>query len=351
MEQEVTSKNTKNQILDAYNELLQKVQEQKSQEPKKVKEEKQNLELTQKAKSLSNEGIVKEVAALKVNFSSALDKLGDQFVSEYNKFEELQKAISIERKNLEELYQLSANTDSLAVMLMAQKEQKEKFEQEMTQRREELTEKINREKEQHETEMGEKRALWKKEQDERAAAEKEEAANRKKERDREEEEYLYNLKLNRKKEVDIYEDKKQKLDRELTEKKAAFEKEFQERKTAIEEAETELNELRIKNAEFPAELEKAVNDAVKATADKLKAEHKFEMQLRDKETEGELKLKDQAIAALTSKIKEMEATIKEMSQKTATAESSVKDIAMKAIESSSKPYYFEKYKESPSVEK
>ncbi len=351
MEQEVTSRNTKNQILDAYNKLLKKVQEQKSQEPKKIQEEKQNLELTQKAKMLNNEGIVKEVAALKVNFSASLDKLGDQFISEYNKFEELQKAINIERKNLEELYELSASTDSLAVMLMAQKEQKEQFEQEMAQQKEELSESIKREKEQHETDMKEKRALWKKEQEERILAEKEALENRKRDRNREEEEYLYNLKLNRKKEADIYEEKKQKLERELNERRTAFEKEFQERKTAIEEAEAELNQLRIQNAEFPKELKEAVDAAVKSAADKLMAEHKFEIQLRDKETAGELKLKEQTITTLISKIKEMENAMKEMSQKTAIAESSVKDIAIKAIESSSKPYYFEKHKESSSVEK
>ncbi len=351
MEQTVTTKNTKNQILEAYNNLLKKVQSQKSEEPKKEQEQKQKEDLSNKAKSLSNEGIIKEVSGLKVGISSALDKLADQFITEYKKFEELQKAISIEKQNLEDLYQLSASTDSLAAMLMAQKEQREKFEEEMEQRRQELTEKINTEKANHEAEMQEKRERWKKELAERTAAEKEEATRLKKEREREEEEYKYNLKINRKKEADIYEDKKQKLEKELTDKKAAFEKDFQDRKIKIEEAEAELDELRKKNAAFPGELEKAVNDAVKQTTDKLKAEHKFEMQLREKEVEGELKLKDQTISALNSKIKEMEASMKEMSQKTAVAETSVKEIAIKAIESKSKSYFIEKNRDRQDQEK
>ena len=199
MEQTVTTKNTKNQILEAYNNLLKKVQSQKSEEPKKEQEQKQKEDLSNKAKSLSNEGIIKEVSGLKVGISSALDKLADQFITEYKKFEELQKAISIEKQNLEDLYQLSASTDSLAAMLMAQKEQREKFEEEMEQRRQELTEKINTEKANHEAEMQEKRERWKKELAERTAAEKEEATRLKKEREREEEEYKYNLKINRKK--------------------------------------------------------------------------------------------------------------------------------------------------------
>jgi hypothetical protein len=49
--------------------------------------------------------------------------------------EELQQAIEFEKKNLEELYQLSANTDSLAVILLAQKEKKEAFEKEMQEKK------------------------------------------------------------------------------------------------------------------------------------------------------------------------------------------------------------------------
>lgn len=343
MEQKVTLKSTKNQILDAYNELLKKLQTQKTEEPKKEQEQQQKLELTNKAKELNDENIVKGIADLKVAVSGKLDELAGQLVDEYKKFEELQKAIDIEKQKLEDLYQLSASTDSLAVMLLAQKEQKEQFETEMAQRKQELADTIKADKEKHETEMSEKRALWKKEQAEREIAAKEEAALTKKERERKEEEYLYNLKIARKKETDLYEEKKQKLEKELIEKKDAFEKEFAERKTMIEEAEAELVELRGKNKAFPGELEKAVANAVKATTEKLETSHKFEIQLREKEVEGEQKLKDQTISTLNLKIKEMETNLKEMSAKTVKAETSVKDIALKAIESSSaKPLIVER---------
>ena len=153
MESKVTVKNTKNQIMDAYNDLLKKLQGQKSEEPKKVQEQQQKMELTDKAKSLTNQGIVKGIADLKVGISSELDKLGEMFITEQKKFDDLQKAISIEKQNLEDLYQLSANTDSLTAMMLAQKEQKEKFEQEMAQRETELAEKIKTEKEKHEAEI------------------------------------------------------------------------------------------------------------------------------------------------------------------------------------------------------
>ena len=350
MESEISSKNTKNEILAAYDELLKKVQEKKTEEPKKVQERQKQETLVKTARELSDEGIVKDIADLKVNLSSALDKLGEKFVTEFKKFEELQQAIQVEQKNLEDLYQLSVSTDSLSVMLLAQKEKKEQFEQEMAIRKNELEEKMKSERERFDTEMSEKKSLWKKEQESWQQKTKEEAEESEKSSTREEEEFQYNLKITRKKEADLYEEKKQKLEKELVEKKATFEKAFAERESAIKVAEAELKELRTKSVAFPSELEKAVAASVNAATEKLEANFRFEKELREKDTSGELKLKDQIVETLKNKIKDLETTIKELSQKAITAESSVKDIAIKAIESSSKPYYVEKTKEGPGKE-
>jgi hypothetical protein len=351
MEPQVSTKNTKNEILTAYEELLQKVQEKKTEEPKKIQEKQKQETIVKNATELSHEGIVKEIADLKVNLSSVLDKLGSSFVYEFRKFEELQQAINLEQKNLEDLYQLSANTDSLSVMLMAQKEKKEQFEREMASLKAEFDEKIKTEKEKFEAEIAEKRSFWKKEQEANSLKIKEESDELKKKRQREEEEFQYNLKVSRKKEVDLYEENKQKLDKELADKKVAFEKEFTEREAKVKEAENELKELRTRTAAFPAELEKAVSSAVKIATEKLETTFRFEKELKEKETAGELKLKDQIIETLRNKIKDLETSLKELSQKTATAEASVKDIAIKAIESSSaKPYVIEKNKDSQSKE-
>lgn len=345
MEIEVSLKNTKNEILSAYEDLLKKVQEKKTDEPKKVQEQQKQDAIVKNSAALSHEGIVKEVTNLKVSLSSTLDKLGESFVCEFRKFEELQQAIRIEKQQLEELYQLSACTDSLSAMLLAQKERKEQFEQEMASRKAELETKIEAEKERFEAEVAAQRSQWKKEQELHTAQAKEAQEEKKKVQVREEEEYQYNLKITRKKESDQYEEQKQKLEKELADKKAAFEREFAERETTIKEAEAELKELRAKNAAFPGELDKAVNAATLSVTEKLTAQFSFEKELKQKETEGELKLKDQIIETLSAKIKDMELTVKELSQKAVTAETSVKEIAIRAIESSSKPYFVEKMKE------
>jgi len=332
---ELSTKNTKNEILAAYDELLQKTQESKTEEPKKVQEKQIQETIVKTAAASSYDGIVKNLSNMKIELSSSLDKLGDRFVSEFKKFEELQQAIQIEKKSLDDLYQLSVTTDSLSVMLLAQKEKKKQYEDEMAAL-----------KSKFEEDMSQSRLQWKKQQEETTEKLKEDADTLKKNRQRDEEDYQYTLKLTRKKETDLYEEKKAKLEKELAEKKATFEKDFAEREAKIKSAEKELAELKARNEAFPAEMEKAISAAVKNETARLKIENGFEKDLTAKQTEGEMKLKEQTILALQSKIKDLELTIKELTTKAVTAEASVKDIAIKAIESSSKIQFVEKSKES-----
>jgi len=332
---ELSTKNTKNEILAAYDELLQKTQESKTEEPKKVQEKQIQETIVKNIAASSYDGIVKNLSSLKIELSSSLDKLGDKFVYEFKKFEELQQAIQIEKKTLEDLYQLSATTDSLSVMLLAQREKKQQYEEEMSSL-----------KSKFEEDMTQTRLQWKKQQEETNEKLKEDADTLKKNRLRDEEDYQYTQKLTRKKETDLYEEKKSKLEKDLADKKSSFEKEFAEREAKIKMGESELAELKTKNEAFPAEMEKAITTAIKNATEKLKVENGFEKELTAKQTEGEMKLKEQTILTLQSKIKDLELTIKELTSKAVTAEASVKDIAMKAIESSAKIQIVEKNKES-----
>ncbi len=356
MEQEVTVKNTKSEILKAYEELLAKVKAQKSDQPKQLQEVSRKMEVIDKASKNTTEGIISAISSLKLGLAKELDKLNEQLLAEYKKLEDIQTAINLEKKNLEELYEVSANADSLAAMLLAQKEKKAEFEAEMAQKKADLDEKLQSEKAsfdekmtlektQFETAMKQQKELWKAEQDKWNAQQKELKEATEKQRKREEEEYLYNLKITRKKETDIYEEKKAKLEKEISEKKIAFDKEVAEREAKLIAAEAELKELRIKAENFPKELEKAITGTEKAVTEKLKAHFDFEQKLIAKQTEGELKLKDQTIGTLQNRIKELEATTKELSQKAGNAEANVKDIAIKAIESSRKLHIFDKSKE------
>ncbi|MFW6248452.1 MAG: hypothetical protein ACOC4J_01630 [Bacteroidota bacterium] len=346
MEQEISLKNTKQQILDAYNDLLSKIKEKKAEEPKKVQEMKRNEVTLKKAADLSGEGIMKDLTNLKSNISTTLDTLSDKLLTRYKTFEELEEAIQLEKKNLEEMYQLTAETDSLAAMLNAQKETKREFEMSMQEQKQAFESLMKERKADFEKEMAEQKAAWTKLKQNTETTEAEAADKRKKEREREEEEYQYALKLSRKKDTDLYEEKKQKLEKELEEKRLLFEKEFAQREELIKRSEAELQDLRMKSENFPAEMENAVQTAIKDTTEKLQMQYDFNKELVEKQHQGEVKLKDQIIQTLQVKVKDLEAQLKESSQKTTNAEITVKDIAIKAIESSSKPHYIDKFRET-----
>ena len=351
MEPELSLKNTKNEILSAYEDVMKKMHAQKTAEPKQVQEEKRQQEVIKKASDNSTEGIVTGIATLKLSVAKELDKLSEQLTAEHKKLEDIQNAIRLEKNNLEELYQVTSNADSLAAMLQAQKEKKAQFETELAEKRSafeekmkndkmNFDEKIKTEQESFESSMKVQKELWKTEQLKWTDQQKELKEKSDKDRKREEEEYAYNLKLTRKKESDLYEEKKARLEKEMAEKKIAFDKEIASREAEVISAENELKELRSKTSAFPEEMKKAVADAVKSVTERLQLDFKFEKELTAKQTEGEINLKDQIIETLRSKIKDMDGIISDMSKKNVVAETSVKEIAMKAIESSGKMQLF-----------
>jgi hypothetical protein len=145
---EVSEKNTKAEILKAYETLLKGVQTAKAEVPKQVQEEKQRKETLDKVAKITGEGIVKSITILKQDMSNSLDEILRSLSDEFKKLEEIRAAITLEKKSLEDLYSLSANTDSLAAMLLAQKEKKENFEKEMKQKEEAFTVEMTSKKEQ-----------------------------------------------------------------------------------------------------------------------------------------------------------------------------------------------------------
>jgi hypothetical protein len=331
MEKKVSPTSTKNEILNAYNELLEKIQESKQDNPKVRQEEKIRDETVVAANALSDEKIIGQISSLKLTLNTTLDKIEDDLGSEYQRLKRIREAIAIEEQRLKDFYQINAGADSLAAILAAQKEKKEEFENEMTLKQKEFdeelkTEKLNRDKE---------KKVWEEKQ-------KETEENLKKQREREEEEYQYNLQLTRKKEKDQYEQKKAQLEKELAVKRETFENEIKTRELSVAAAEKELTELRLKAEKYPAELEKAVQAAMKETTAQLEKDHKIDRQLILKDHEGDLKLKNQQVESLMARIKDLEAQLKQAYAKAESAENNTKEITLRAIQSSGQIKIIEK---------
>jgi hypothetical protein len=331
MEKKVTPSSTKNEILSAYNQLLGKIQESKQDNPKAEQEKKIRDATVVVAAELSDEKIIGQISSLKLSLNTTLDKVEDDLIMEFQRLLKIREAISIEDQRLKDFYQINAGTDSLAAILASQKEKKEEFEQEMALRKKEFEEesktlKLNRDKEVK---------LWEEKR-------KESEELQKRQRSREEEEYSYNLQLARKKDQDLYEQKKAKLEKELSDRKVSFENEINSREQVVNTAEKELTELRSKAEQFPAGLEKALEAAIKETTARLEKEHKYEKQLVLKDHDGEMKLRNQQIESLQSRIKDLEIQVKQAYSKAENAENNTKEITIKAIQSSGQIKIIEK---------
>jgi len=333
MDKKVSTTNTKAQILEAYDELMKKLEEKSNDNPKEEQQRNEQLKMVESAQKNTEKSILKDITGLKTSFLDSIEKVQENLLDEYKKLSTIQEAIDIEKKNLDDLYGLSSNTDSLAAILLAQKESKQKFDEEM-----------QKTKDAFDREMAELKSKWDKEKVERESQIKEETELQKKLKKREEEEYDYELEQKRKKEADEYKMIKLQQETELKEKKNAFEKDFAEREKDIKEKEKEYAELKKANEDFPKEIEKAVINARTELENKLNTASKFEKELLAKDTEGIFNLKNLQIKTLENKITEIEAQLKAAGQKVDISEKSVKDIAIKAIDSSSKIQFLEKEK-------
>src|SRR4051812_49197343 len=96
----LSEKNTKQEMMDAYQTLLKDVEEKRSAElnPEKRSEEKKALESVKVASSLTPDEIDREVGALKGNIGRMLAEISEKLSSEVAKYRSLQKAIETKQK-------------------------------------------------------------------------------------------------------------------------------------------------------------------------------------------------------------------------------------------------------------
>jgi hypothetical protein len=328
----VTKTSTKNEIFEAYETLLKKVSEMENLKPQEIKEKAEKQAVVKKVAEISPGNIVTGIADLKLKVAESLDQIEDTLLSEQKKLSDIQRTIEIQLEFIEELYQIKVNANSLAAILLAHKEKKEQIVAE----EEKLKLDQERQREEFAAEMDEKRKEWEKERIRIQADLKEEKDRLKKECQREEEEYEYDLQLERRKEQDTYQEKQHLTEKEFLRKMAEKQKELQVREELIASKESEFNHLRQKVDSFPGEIEKSVTETEKRISDQLTTKYQYERELSLKDHEGLVKLKDQIIQTLESRIKELENQMKTLNLKTDLADKSVKDIAIKAIESSGK---------------
>jgi len=297
----VTSSNTKTEILQVYDELVDELKVQRQENTSLRQELEKKQALVEKASATVKAGAAMNIQQIRKVLDEQLEKLETALAGEQKKFETLQEAVKVEEVQLKDLYQIKAEAESLEALTITHRQAKEKMEEEMAERKKLL---------------------------------EENTLEAKTKREREEEEYQYNLKLKRRNEQDAYNEKKEKLEKDMAGRKAEFEKNIATREQAVAEQEDELKRLRKEVEAFEGRLQQAVGEAEKTVTGQLTREFEYKQKLEVKDLEADLKLRDQMIQSLESKIKEQQELVASMSVKTDSANQQVKDIALKAIEKS-----------------
>jgi len=318
--------NTNQEMLDAYNTLLDELKEKSDVpvKPEERREEKKVREATAAAEQLTAEGVVRRINDLKIDIGKMLSQVADGLEGEVRRLEGLQKAVVARESEIRELYDIEQSAGTLAALIEAQNCKRAEFEEDMAERKAALQGEVEALREQLDSEKAER---------DREA--KEWAATEKKRRDREREDFQYGFERDKKQIMDRMEDEKSRLEKEIQLRQEELSKILQEREKKVAEKESELAELRKRAEAFPKELENAVGSAVKELAEKLKGEAKSREELMKAAFDGERNVLTTKIASLEKTVKEQADQLGKLNQQLEKAYQKIEDVAMKTIEGSS----------------
>src|SRR5688572_5341670 len=104
----VSSSNTKQEVIDAYNDLLKQLEEQREAElkPEERIEEKAKSQVVEVADSLSADGVVQAVGTLKSEVGRLLGQLSEHLDEEVGKYRQIKRAVEVKEAELSEIYEI-----------------------------------------------------------------------------------------------------------------------------------------------------------------------------------------------------------------------------------------------------
>ncbi|MEH1854491.1 MAG: hypothetical protein V7L11_23115 [Nostoc sp.] len=340
-----TDKNTKVEILQAYEELAKEKAALKSELDQVGKEnqsgtkEQPKLEQKTAMNQLSSvqqkmNNTIESLAKIQLGFGSAANELSEQLTTKSSKLEEIRRTLEEEIQQLKQLHNLEISDDILDTLIQAYEDNTKAYQEEYTRRSEVLFQEIL-----------EQRNAWGKEQEEQQRTIKERNENLNKTRQRDASEYKYNLELQRQLQNDEYEQEQKGLYKQLEELLQESEKQWAEREKAISEREKQFEELKAKVEAFPKDKEAAIKKATEEGKGIAHYQAKIKSDLYSKEVEGQKRFYEQRLQSLEQTITNQETRIQNLSKQLESALKQVQDLAVKAIEGTSNVNSYQAIKE------
>lgn len=327
----VTMANTKKEMLTAYQQMKQALQQQEKQllDADKERARLKKAAAVATAERAAEEDPVARIHELKSTIGRELTGLGDKFDEAREEYAGLKLAIAERQEELKRIYEVETAAGDLAALIEAQRQRKEDFESEMASRKAAL-----------ETEIGETKAAWETETQGRAQAGAEEREAETRRREREQEEYDYKLAREREQRRNELEDEMAGLTKEIGAKREEFERgvaekeaELNLREESVAQREARADELQQQVDGFPAQLEQSVSTAVADVRERLTAEFTAKQALLEKGFEGERNVLSGKIESLDKLVAGQAKQIDALAKQQEKAYEKVQDIATKAVES------------------
>jgi hypothetical protein len=323
----ISQPETKEQILSGFQKLLAEKKKNESKVYTKEEEAKKekNQELIEVAANYTVDSIVNGMAALQLNFGSAIHDLSERLSTEVSKLDELKQAIAIENQHLENLQQIRLVADALHILNQEHQEKLQTLESQAALHKET----IDKEK----TQL---RKSWEKEQAEFALSVTEEDELLVKQRTQEKADYDYEIDRLRKVELDRYEQAKREQERTLKEQNQEKEKDWQQREKYLTDHQAEFAENEKKIAGFEEELKKAYIKAKEEAIKEAEREAKVKTDLFEKEWESTQQGYDLKVASLEATIQRQNEQMNNLIAQLQEATKQAQELAMKAFQSSAK---------------
>lgn len=308
----LTSKNTKAEMLESYNELVGKLNE------------------LQKKKDNPEEAIVKKEENRVVESADKLVELSILNPAITSQYEDLKKAIKVKENELKELFGIEKEANTLIGLLNTYKDKEIELEEnfkaresKLIQALEDKREEINREIDKLNKEKVETLKTLK-------LQENELRNELKKERLRNEEEYKYELSRNKMKDKNDWEEEKIQREKDLAEKEALL----QSKENDLDLKQEEFNKLKEQVEEIPVLIANAKNEGSLEKEKQLGREYGYKNSLAEKEREYETKALKEQVDRLKSDldIRNKEKDI--LQEKLDKAYTEIREIATQTVKSS-----------------
>lgn len=341
-----TEKNTKTEILSAFEELLKEKKALEAQllaqpvvpavapEPKGKTPPPPEPPPPAIVPQQKMESIIAGLNQLQLGFGAAVSDLSEQLTLEVFKLQEVRQAVSTEAQQLESLHQLQPENCSLTALIQQYEARANTFSEELRQQQETLTQEITQ-----------AQKAWMKEQEEYRRTLKERNETLAKTQQRDGEEYNYALNLARKLTREQEEQERNRLYQELEALQQTQQKQWTEREKAIGQRETQFADLKAKVEAMPKELEAAVKRAREEGKGIANQQAKVKADLLDKDIEGQKRTYDLRMQALLETMQTQDARIQNLSKQLEGALKQVQDLAVKAIEGAASVSSFNAVKE------